>query len=226
MKITEPKTPYVRYDAETDTIDGGMHSIPLFRFHPTHPTHPPAFCPLLSPYVPNRTDRSPYPFRTQKSRTSTSRRTPPTRPRVHSRLRTSATVTTSSLRPPLGAPPSPAPSPSRDAPSCRGAAARGAAAGGPGAAVGGAGARAGARASICRLTRGEIYMEWEGTAGRWRWRRWMRRVSVSFSILISGIGSSVLSDPWFLSLSFSDVLADATRSALQVAHVMFATARV
>lgn len=23
MKITEPKTPYVRYDAETDTIDGG-----------------------------------------------------------------------------------------------------------------------------------------------------------------------------------------------------------
>jgi protein phosphatase inhibitor 2 len=23
MKITEPKTPYVRYDAETDTIEGG-----------------------------------------------------------------------------------------------------------------------------------------------------------------------------------------------------------
>lgn len=42
----------------------------------------------------------------------------------------------------------------------------------------------------------------------------MRRVSVSFSILISGIGSSVLLDPWLLSLSFSDVLADATRSAL------------
>ena len=24
MKITEPKTPYVRYDAETDTVEGGM----------------------------------------------------------------------------------------------------------------------------------------------------------------------------------------------------------
>ena len=23
MKITEPKTPYVRYDAETDTVEGG-----------------------------------------------------------------------------------------------------------------------------------------------------------------------------------------------------------
>ena len=147
MKITEPKTPYVRYDAETDTIDGGTPSPPFFRFHPTHSTHSPAFRPLLSSYVPNRTDRPP-PFRTQKSRTSTSRRTPPTRPRVRSRLRTSATVTTISFRLPLGAPPSPAPSPSRDVPSCRGAAARGAAAGGPGAAVGGAEARAGARASI------------------------------------------------------------------------------
>lgn len=29
MKITEPKTPYVRYDAETDTFEGGMSiSIP------------------------------------------------------------------------------------------------------------------------------------------------------------------------------------------------------
>jgi protein phosphatase inhibitor 2 len=24
MKITEPKTPYVRYNAETDEVDGGM----------------------------------------------------------------------------------------------------------------------------------------------------------------------------------------------------------
>lgn len=25
MKITEPKTPYVRYNAETDTIEGGAY---------------------------------------------------------------------------------------------------------------------------------------------------------------------------------------------------------
>jgi protein phosphatase inhibitor 2 len=26
MKITEPKTPYVRYNAETDTVEGGSTS--------------------------------------------------------------------------------------------------------------------------------------------------------------------------------------------------------
>lgn len=29
MKITEPKTPYVRYNAETDTVESGKLAIPL-----------------------------------------------------------------------------------------------------------------------------------------------------------------------------------------------------
>ena len=35
MKITEPKTPYVRYNAETDTVEGGACTPPLdsFRFY-------------------------------------------------------------------------------------------------------------------------------------------------------------------------------------------------
>lgn len=31
MKITEPKTPYVRYNAETDTFEGGARSWPSYR---------------------------------------------------------------------------------------------------------------------------------------------------------------------------------------------------
>lgn len=30
MKITEPKTPYVRYNAETDTIEGGSQTFHTF----------------------------------------------------------------------------------------------------------------------------------------------------------------------------------------------------
>lgn len=32
MKITEPKTPYVRYNAETDTVEGGLYTISVFLF--------------------------------------------------------------------------------------------------------------------------------------------------------------------------------------------------
>ncbi len=31
MKITEPKTPYVRYNAETDTIEGGAYPLLTLR---------------------------------------------------------------------------------------------------------------------------------------------------------------------------------------------------
>lgn len=34
MKITEPKTPYVRYNAETDTIEGGSKAFHTFP-HPS-----------------------------------------------------------------------------------------------------------------------------------------------------------------------------------------------
>lgn len=32
MKITEPKTPYVRYDAETDTVEGGTLVILIYPY--------------------------------------------------------------------------------------------------------------------------------------------------------------------------------------------------
>ena len=35
MKITEPKTPYVRYNAETDTVESGMYPRLSCTIHPT-----------------------------------------------------------------------------------------------------------------------------------------------------------------------------------------------
>lgn len=37
MKITEPKTPYVRYNAETDTVEGGKFRRPSLDVIRTHP---------------------------------------------------------------------------------------------------------------------------------------------------------------------------------------------
>lgn len=45
MKITEPKTPFVRYNAETDTVEGGAYSLAIFflfrrTFNTSLPTPP------------------------------------------------------------------------------------------------------------------------------------------------------------------------------------------
>ena len=53
MKITEPKTPYVRYNAETDTVEGGAYAGPSMSPPPPHcvltgaPFSPPADIPSL-----------------------------------------------------------------------------------------------------------------------------------------------------------------------------------
>lgn len=50
MKITEPKTPYVRYDAETDTVEG-MSEIPPFSLEGQTPSVPNSPAPITSKEV-------------------------------------------------------------------------------------------------------------------------------------------------------------------------------
>jgi len=49
MKITEPKTPYVRYNAETDTFEGDIPQLDLGRQSTSPPGSPPPGPPPFSP---------------------------------------------------------------------------------------------------------------------------------------------------------------------------------
>jgi len=51
MKITEPKTPYVRYNAELDEVEG---EIPVFDLGPSAPSPPPATPSPVEPSSPRR----------------------------------------------------------------------------------------------------------------------------------------------------------------------------
>lgn len=61
MKITEPKTPYVRYDAETDTFEGGVLLLfPLCppQQLPVYAHHHPSYCNEQSGLI--HTSRHPF----------------------------------------------------------------------------------------------------------------------------------------------------------------------